>query len=211
MGNVIHLNPARVSGKVIESTARIILRGGVIIYPTDTIYGIGCDAFNADTVKRIFELKGRTEDKPALVLVQNRDMVRGLVTEISPTAQRLMAQFWPGPLTILLPARENIHRLLKGGEGSIGVRMPDNRFCQKLLARCRVPIVSTSANISGQLPDRDTLRMRFLDNVDLFIDAGELPPSLPSTVVDTSGKNVRIIRRGAIPGEEILKVINGRL
>lgn len=207
MGKLISLNPARVSGKVIETAAKTIRKGGIIIYPTDTIYGIGCDAFNANAVKRIFEIKRRTEDKPALVLVHNRAMVRGLVTEILPGAQRLMAHFWPGPLTILLRARENIHRFLKGQEGTIGVRIPDNRFCLTLLSRCRVPIVSTSANISGELPDRGILHTRFLDQVDLFIDAGEIPASLPSTVIDASGKNVRIVREGAIPERAISKVL----
>ena len=207
MGKLIPLDPSRVSTRIVETAAKTVRSGGIFIYPTDTIYGIGCDASNSEAVKRIFELKRRPQNKPALVLAYNRSMIWDLVSDIPPSAERLMDQFWPGPLTILLRARRNIHPFLRSREWTIGVRIPDNRFCLKLLARCRVPIVSTSANLSGALPDRSVLMSHFLDQVDLFIDAGELPPSLPSTVIDVTGKTPRIVREGAIAETAIFKVL----
>jgi L-threonylcarbamoyladenylate synthase len=205
MGKVIKLNPHRIQTKIIDEAARIIKRGGIIVYPTDTIYGIGCDAFNKEAVRKIFRIKRRDEHNPMLVLVNNIMMLRELVDEITPLALALSKEYWPGPLTMIFKANKNIHRLLKSDEGKIGIRIPDNRFCLKLIEECHTPIVSTSANISGQntLNESDTLIDIFGDKVDLFIDAGKLPPSLPSTVVDVSGKKLKITREGAIPVEDL--------
>ncbi len=200
MGKVIKLNPHRIQTKIIDEAARIIKCGGIIIYPTDTIYGIGCDAFNMKAVRNIFRIKERNEHNPMLVLVNNLKVLKELVDEMTPLALTLSERFWPGPLTMIFKANKNIHRLLKSDNGKIGIRIPDNRFCLKLIEECRTPIVSTSANISGQNTpnESDTLINIFGDKVDLFIDAGKLPPSLLSTVVDVSGKKLKIIREGAI-------------
>jgi L-threonylcarbamoyladenylate synthase len=205
MGKVLKLNPHRIQAKIIDEAAHIIKRGGIIIYPTDTIYGIGCDAFNKKAVGKIFRLKQRSEHNPMLILVNNIEVLMDLVDEMTPLALTLSKIFWPGPLTMIFKAKNNIHRLLRSEEGKIGIRIPDNRFCLKLIEECNTSIVSTSANISGQntLNESDTLIDIFGDKVDLFINAGKLPSSPPSTVVDVSGKKLRIIREGAILVEEL--------
>ena len=205
MGKILKLNLNRILRKVVDESVRVIKDGGVLIYPTDTIYGIGCNAFNMKAVRKIFRIKRRNEHSPMLVLVNNIKMLRELVDEITPIALTLSREFWPGPMTMIFKANKNIHRLLKSKEEKIGIRIPDNRFCLKLIDGCKTPIVSTSANISGgdTLNESDELINIFGDKVDLFLDVGKLPSSPPSTVVDVSGKKLKIIREGAIPVEEL--------
>ena len=195
----------RVSKAIVTKAATIIRGGGVILYPTDTVYGLGCDAFNGTAIQRIFAIKRRPEDKPALVLVRDRAMVEMLVTEIPPLASKLIDCFWPGPLTIVLRARPGIHPLLTGGAGKVGLRLPDHDFCRRLLAETGVPIVSTSANISGAGASGDIgeLRKQFSGLVDLFIDAGPPITTTPSTVVDVSDGSLIIVRQGVIPDSEL--------
>ena len=138
--------------------------------------------------------------KPVLVLVQNKLMLESLVTDIPPVAVKLMRKFWPGPLTLIFNAKKNLNPLLTAGTGKIGIRIPGNAFCLKLLKAAQVPIVSTSANISGvqQDPSIQSLKKTFSGKVDLIVDAGDLPSSLPSTVIDVTDGKASIVREGAI-------------
>ena len=207
MRKILKLNPKRISAEVVREAAITIRGGGVLLYPTETIYGLGCDVFNERAVKRIFAIKQRFEKKPLLVLVRNVTMVRELVVAIPPLASVLMDRFWPGPLTLIFYARRNISSLVTAGSGKIGVRIPKNNFCLRLIKACSTPIVSTSANISGQEPVQgvDDLVRHFGNRVDLVVNVGILPVSLPSTVVDVSDARPRIIREGAIRRIQLLK------
>ncbi len=189
----------------VRKAARVILGGGVIFYPTDTIYGLGCNAFDGQAIERVFSIKGRPENKPVLLLIDGREMLEALTAEVPPEGERLIRSFWPGPLTILFRAREGIHPLLTGSEGKVGVRLPDDDFCRRLLKAAAVPIVSTSANLSGK---EGTAAIGDLHDqlgalVDLFIYAGDSASTLPSTVVDVTGERIRIVREGAIAAERI--------
>jgi L-threonylcarbamoyladenylate synthase len=208
MSEILELNPKRISWEIVQRAATIIQKGGIILYPTETIYGLGCDLFNEKAVKRLYTIKKRPETKPALVLIGNISMLRELVVDIPLLASRLMKRFWPGPLTILFKAKKNISPLITAGSGMIGVRLSGSKFCVKLLTVCRIPIVSTSANISGKLflNDIDSLEKIFATEIDLIVDAGNLPSSLSSTVVDVSSGSVKVIREGAI-GREQLKLV----
>jgi L-threonylcarbamoyladenylate synthase len=205
VSTILQLNPNRISGAVVRETARVIRKGGVIVYPTETIYGLGCSAFDEKAIKRIFEIKQRPETNPMLVLVRNRAMLRELVDEIPSKAIELMDCFWPGPLTIVFHAREKVSSSLTAGSGKIGVRMPGSRFCLKLLDESQIPLVSTSANISGKKASSSihSLKRMFADKVDSIIDAGSLASSLPSTVVDVSSRKVQILREGAISRKQL--------
>ena len=198
-------------GNAIDGAAKLaaemIRAGGVIIYPTDTVYGLGCNAFRAGAIQRVFEIKQRSEKKPTLVLVLDRAMLERLVPKIPPIAAELMECFWPGPLTIVMGARRSIHPLLTGGVGKVGVRMPDNEFCRRLMTDCGVPLVSTSANISGKESSHGVMRSQFGGLVDLFIEAGPPISNVPSTVVDISEGRVKIVREGIISHDTLREFI----
>ena len=209
MGKTVSLNLRRISGNLVREAAETVLASGVILYPTDTIYGLGCDAFNAKAIDRIFRIKRRAEAKPTLLLVRNREMLRELVEEITPVARLLMKRFWPGPLTLVFRAQAKINPMISAGTPTVGIRIPDNAFCLKLIEACGKPLVSTSANISDRPAVRDmkSLIRNFGDKVDLFIDAGRLATSRPSTVVDVSGGEIIVIREGAIKKSSLLSLL----
>jgi L-threonylcarbamoyladenylate synthase len=203
---IVTVNLRRVRRDAVDRAARVIRRGGVILYPTDTIYGLGCDACNEKAVRKVFGIKRRAKGNAALVLVRNGEMVSELVAEIPAIAREYMRRFWPGPLTLVLRARRHLNRYITSARGTIGIRIPANSFCLKLLSEVRTPLVSTSANISGNPDTMEAAELTalFRSKVDLIIDAGPLPPSGPSTVVDVTGAEPVILREGAIPAADLL-------
>ncbi len=189
--------------------AEVIQAGGIVVYPTETLYGIGCSAMHPRALQRVQDLKKRAEPKPILVLVRSREELRPLVREVTETAEALMNAFWPGPLTIVFQASESVLPELTQGKGTIGIRIPSCRVCHRLLEFVGSPITSTSANLSGDTPLNTIASMLSVltPGIDLYLDAGVLPPSKPSTVIDASGSLVRILREGAIPTADILAAI----
>src|SRR5436190_16657287 len=139
---------ANLSNGAFEEILSFLQAGGVIGFPTDTAYGLGADPFSEPAVRRIFEIKGRPEDKPILLLVNSIEMARSVAT-VSDTALAVAARFWPGPLTMILPARPNVPSLVTAGTGTIGVRWPVAPFATKLISAWDRPLTATSANRSG--------------------------------------------------------------
>ncbi len=197
--------PRGESGRQIHQIAGVVRTGGVIVYPTDTIYGLGCDPFRRESVERIFSIKHRPPASPALLLVDDQAMLHDLVREITPVAQKLIERHWPGPLTLVLNARRSIHPFVTPADGSIAVRLPASDFCRRLIGACGVPLVSTSANITGESPPIRVreLQDQFSSTVDVIVDAGDLSVSLPSTVVDVRGGKIVVLREGAIRKEQL--------
>ncbi len=193
----------------LEQAVTIISGGGILLYPTDTIYGLGCDALNVDAVKRVFSLKQRDEAKTALVLVGDEEGVRDLAGDLTPLASRLARCFWPGPLTMILRAKARLNSLVVTEAGTIAVRVPKHDFCRQLSKRAGVPILSTSANISGMTtaPLFSELCDMFRGKVDLMVDGGECGSILPSTIVDAAGEVPKIVREGAITSSQILQCL----
>jgi L-threonylcarbamoyladenylate synthase len=185
--------------------AEVIQAGGIIVYPTETIYGIGCSAMHPRALRRVQHLKRRAEPKPILVLVRSREDLAPLVREVPAVAESLIKAFWPGPLTIVFPASDALPRELTQGKGSIGIRIPSCALCLRLLELAGVPVTSTSANLSGDAPLDTIASMRSVltPGIDLYLDAGTLPPSKPSTVVDLCGPSPRIIREGAVSADAL--------
>jgi L-threonylcarbamoyladenylate synthase len=140
-------------------------------------------------------------------------MLKSLVADIPPRALQLMKKFWPGPLTLVFQARENLNPLITAGSGKVGIRIPDNPFCLKLLKESKTSIVSTSANISGKATNFsvESLKKLFADRVDMFIDAGDLPQSLPSTVLDVSEGMVKIVREGVISRKNLVRFLSNKM
>jgi L-threonylcarbamoyladenylate synthase len=189
--------------------AEVIQAGGIIVYPTETLYGIGCSAMHRRALQRVHNLKKRAEPKPILVLVRSREELRPLVREIPENAEALMNAFWPGPLTIVFPASATVLPELTQGKATIGIRIPSCALCMRLLELAGVPITSTSANLSGDSPldTIESMRSVLTPGIDLYLDAGALPPSKPSTVIDLSGPSPRILREGAVSVDALRAVL----
>ncbi len=189
--------------------AQTILDGGVIVYPTETIYGLGANALEPRIVDKVYGIKQRPKSNPILVLIPNRLSLEELVTGIPDAAEILMDKFWPGPLTIVFKASPIVSPILTAGSGKIGVRLSSDAFCRELLSICKIPITSTSANLSGEPnPDSiDIINKRVLDSVDLVVDAGKLTSQTPSTVVDVTRGKVELLREGAVPFAKIREAI----
>ena len=180
-------------------------RGDVIVFPTETLYGLGADALNGEAIDKVFQLKGRDPRNPLPVLVADEDMLHSLVAGIPPLARKLMDRFWPGPLTLVLPAREDIPQPLLNASGGVGVRISSEPLATKLLKALGRPLTATSANPSGKEPARtvDTARTYFAGKVKVFLDGGTLKSKSGSTVVEVTGDKIEIVREGEINAVEL--------
>ncbi len=194
----------------IGQAAQILSGGGIVVYPTETLYGLGADARNATALQRLVELKGREPGKPIAVLIDDVPMLGALVADIPPLAEALMRQFWPGPLTIVLRARASLSPVLTGGGDGIGVRLSSHRMATALVRSVGQPVTAPSANPAGKRPPRrvDEARAYFGSRVDFYLDAGCLPGEPASTVVDLRGE-LRVLRDGAITVERLRAVAHG--
>lgn len=200
-------------GGALTAAVKTYRGGGVIAYPTETLYGLGVDPFNADAVKKLFTLKGRNEDKPVSVIIKDTAMLKKVAVEITPAAWILLRRFWPGPLTIIFKATAYVPHGLTAGTGTIGVRISDNPLTQALLEKIGSPITATSANPSGGPPPKSVKEVLgyFDGNIDIVIDGGTLPQGAPSTVVDATSNEIKIVREGAIPSSVISQCLKDAL
>jgi L-threonylcarbamoyladenylate synthase len=173
-------------------------RGEVVAIPTETYYGLGVDPFNPEAVDRLLAVKGREAGKPILVLIGSLGQLSLLAQSVPSAASSLIEAFWPGPLTILFPARSSLPRNLTAGTGMVGVRLSSCRPLCELLQRIG-PLTGTSANRTGAPPVQtpEAVQESLHDEVELIVDGGPTPGGLPSTVVEAVG-SLRIIREGAI-------------
>jgi L-threonylcarbamoyladenylate synthase len=189
--------------------AEVIQAGGIVVYPTDTLYGLGANAWNTEAVGRVKTIKKRDEGKPLLVIVHAPAAALALTDEVTDAGKVLMEAFWPGPLTLLFRCGTHVPPAVIGGSGKIGVRVPRSRLCTRLSEMSGCPVTSTSANITGEpTPGSIAEIERALGpGVDLYIDGGALPPPLPSTVVDVTEPVPQLVRRGVIPLEDLQRVV----
>jgi L-threonylcarbamoyladenylate synthase len=206
---IIQTDPRNPAPETIAKAAHIIEAGGIVIIPTLGLYGIAADAFNPMALQKIFELKNRPETNPLLIFVKDIMALENLVTEVSPSARKLMARFWPGKLTLIFKAQNHLPSALTSGTGKIGIRLPGHPVTSTLVRALKIPITGTSANFSGQpgCHEIQSLPDSILNKADLILDAGTLQGGPGSTVVDTTVHPVRIIREGAIPAHEIFKTL----
>jgi L-threonylcarbamoyladenylate synthase len=182
----------------------IVRRGGVIAFRTDTFYGLGAAPANASAVRKVAELKGR-ERKPILILVSDPELVPKYVRFTSALFDRLAKQFWPGPLTLIGVAADELPEELTAGTGTAGVRLPTDEPVRALLRSCGGALTATSANPTGEEPGRSAQEVAryFPQGIDLIIDGGEVNVTEPSTVVDLSGPDFALVREGAIKRQEL--------
>ena len=184
----------------VSSAVARLRAGGVVVFPTESVYGLGVDASSPDAVTRLVAVRGREPGKPILVLVQDAAMAETLSAGFPPAALVLAHRFWPGPLTLVVPARAGLPEPLTAGTGTIGVRVPGHPAAAALVAGLGAPLTAPSANPPGQEPPRrlEEARRYFGAAVDAYVDGGELPGSA-STVVAVDDERVRIVREGLIP------------
>ncbi len=194
-----------------DRIADALRRGNIMVYPTETVYGIGCDAFDDTAVSRVFEIKQRPLNKPLILLIRDIRMLGELVTGLPQIAQRLIEAYWPGPLTMIFRAKPGISALLTGGSGTIAVRQSPHPFPASLFQAFDHPLVSTSANISSEAPalSIQALPDRITDKVDLIVDAGIIQGT-PSTVVDVTDGRLVYRRDGAITKTSIERLLYDR-
>jgi len=190
-----------------QRAAQIVSAGGVIAFRTDTFYGLGADPFNVSAVSKIRELKGREENKPILLLLSEASVGDRFIADRSQAFEEVARKFWPGPLTIVGVAVANLPPGITAGTGTVGVRVPADEGVRELVRTCGGALTATSANPSGREPARSAKEVfdYFGDRVDLIIDGGEVIATEPSTVVDVTTSPPRVIRKGAIPDDAILK------
>ena len=198
-------------GSSIDIAARHVRDGGVVAFPTETSYGIGASIFHPEALAMVYQIKKRPEKKPLLVLIASVEELLEITDSITPHAKKLMNRFWPGPLTILFRAREGLDHRLKNEQGQVAVRLTSHHMAQRFIKACGTPVTGTSANLSGMPPARsarDVLRGLQASHglLAYVLDGGELPPGLPSTIVDPSKEPCAVLRAGAVSPEDILAV-----
>ena len=189
----------------IKDSANVVSNGGIIIYPTDTLYGLGADIRNEESLIRIYDIKGRPNDMALPVLVSGWEMVRSISSEVNVIGEKLAARFWPGQLTLVIRANDNLSTILTGGRGTIAVRQPDHWIAQQIIEQVGNPIVGTSANLSGSpdLVEASDLVSELGDLVDRIITCGLKPFGVGSTVVDITGEQPKLLRETSISLEDI--------
>lgn len=193
----------------IKQAADIIRNGGLVAFPTETVYGLGADALNAEAVAAIYEAKGRPSDNPMIVHISEFDDMAKLTAELSPDTHLMMENFWPGPLTMVVKKRDGVPDRTTGGLQTVAVRMPDSEVALKLIEKSGCPIAAPSANISGRpSPTRARDVIADMDGkIEAVIDGPDCRVGIESTVVDMTGDIPVILRPGILTAEEISKVL----
>lgn len=183
----------------------LLKQGGTVIFPTETVYGLGADALNPKAVEQIFLAKGRPSDNPLIVHIANREQLSGLVAEIPEKALILMDAFWPGPLTLIFKKSSSVPKTVTGGLDTVAIRMPKQPIAHKLLDIAQIPIAAPSANLSGKPSPTEFIHVKddMDGRVDAIIDGGNCQVGVESTVLDISGETPVLYRPGGITKEEI--------
>ena len=196
---VVKLDPLHPDHHAIKEAASIVAKGGLVIIPTETVYGIAANMFDVQALARLYEIKQRPKEKPFTVHIDEKIRIEEFATRIPVSAYKLVDKFWPGPLTVILKSKDG---------GTVGLRLPDNRIARDIIAEARIPVVCPSANISGK-PAATSFQeaLRDLNGlVDFAVDGGVSTWGVESTVVDLTGEQIQILREGAVKKEEIESV-----
>lgn len=206
MTQIIRIDPQQPSPQSLISAVEILGAGGVVVYPTETFYGLGVDALNQKAIKKVFTIKGRSFSQPLLILIPEQDYLPRYVTEVSEKARQLMEHFWPGPLTMVFSVSPQLPSILTAGTKKIAIRISPHPIARALTSAFAGPLTSTSANISGeQSPATAKEVFSHLGGmIDLIIDGGKTPGQMPSTIIDVTFSPPQLVREGVVPFSEIL-------
>ena len=188
----------------IEKASQIVNHGGIVIFPTDTVYGIGCNPYNKEAVEKIYEIKSRNTMKSVPVLTYSIKTAEKIV-EFDQFTKKIVEKFWPGPLTIILKVTDKKIKESLNLKNKIAIRVPDHKCTLELLKKCNF-LVGTSANISGELPYTNPEKcLKKLETYDIFIDGGIITSKGESTVIEIENEEIKIIREGYLTKEKILQ------
>jgi len=206
---IIRFDPVTQDTTSIIRAGGIIRNSGIIIFPTRCLYGIGARALDEKAIAKVFQIKQRPLNNPILVLIPDESVLKDLVKSIPEPAKKLMKIFWPGSLTLVFEAKDEIPKLLTAGSGKLGIRVPSHPVAKALVDLLEFPITGTSANLSGRAScDRvSLLDPSIIEKSDLVLDSGVLKGGIGSTIVDVTVSPVRIIREGEISSEQIQKTL----
>lgn len=189
--------------------AEIIKNGGIVVFPTETVYGIGTNGLDKEAVERLYRIKERPLNKPISLLVSDFEMIEKVAKNISEIEYKIMKKFFPGPLTIILNKKDIVPDNVTSGGSTVGIRMPDEEITRKLIEYAGIPIAAPSANISGKpsgIVVQDIIK-EFGDKVDYYIDGGKSKLGIGSTIVKVENNNIKILREGSISKEKIENAI----
>lgn len=192
----------------LKEVAKTIKQGGIVVFPTETVYGIGTNGLKENSVKRLYEVKQRPVNKPISLLVNSMDMINDIAQEITDLEKALIKEFFPGPLTIILKKKDTVPNIVTANSKTVGVRMPSNKIALKLIEYAEVPIATPSANISGKPSgtNMEDIMKDFEEKVDCYIDDGPSKIGISSTIVQVIDGVPHILRQGKITEEQINKV-----
>lgn len=214
---ILKINLRKINEKIIKEILDYFKKGLLGVIPTDTVYGLSGDALNEKVIERIFEIKGRDFKKPLTIFIDSIPRLKKYC-EINLTQEKFLERIWPGKVTVVLKRKPRLPFILVSGKDSVGVRIPDFPFIIDLVNELNKPIIATSANISGEkesinpfqileyFKQKDSPSRGTRPQPDIFIDAGILPKSRPSTIIDLSEKEAKILREGDIEGKELIKL-----
>lgn len=207
---ILKTDPNNPEFSVVEKAVCFLKVGKVIAFPTDTVYGIAVDVFNDSAVEKIFEIKGRNTNKPLQVLIARKEDLNLIIRDFTKVLDILISEFWPGALTIVVPARSDFPMRVRCGLENIGIRMPSNPIAMRVIEEFGSPIAASSANISGMPDPKDAedVIKNLGDKVDLIIDGGQTNDNTPSTVIDISVDPPVILRHGKLSETDINRVLN---
>ena len=196
-------------GDAVQEAAAILRRGGLVAFPTETVYGLGADAENPEAVARIFAAKGRPANHPVIVHIGRAEQLEHWAADIPPLAWRLAQRFWPGPLTLILKRHARVSDAVTGGQDTVGLRLPDHPVALALLAAFGGGIAAPSANRFGRLSPTAAAHVRaeLGDTVDYILDGGPCRVGIESTILDLSGARPRLLRPGAVAATELEAVL----
>ncbi|MBI3998596.1 MAG: threonylcarbamoyl-AMP synthase [Armatimonadetes bacterium] len=206
---LIPVDPASPDPGAIREATHVLAAGGLVAFPTETVYGLGADALNARAVERIFEAKGRPTDNPIIVHLADEAALAAIVTDVPPSARTLIARCWPGPLTLVLPASPVVPVVTRGGLPTVAVRMPAHPVALALIRAAGCPVAAPSANRSGR-PSPTTARHVQADlgeRIDVILDAGPTPLGVESTVLDLTGATPTVLRPGGLTVETLQAIV----
>lgn len=206
MPKVYRVDPENPNAEVINLAATVLRDGGITVFPTETVYGLGALADSCFGPHELFEVKVRPNSMPIPLLVETEDALDIYGTEVPECAHALAKEFWPGALTLVVKASDAVPRDFRAPDGTIGLRSPDHEVVMELIQAAGGPLFTTSANTHGNpAPGSfDEIEPRIISHADVVLDGGETQHQMPSTVVDCSSSRPRIIREGAIPVDRIM-------
>lgn len=208
---IIKISGNNIEPEIVQKALSVIGRGGAVVYPTDTVYGLGVDALRDSSIERLFKIKKRPETKPVPVMVKDIEMARKLAF-VDKKTEKILEAVWPGPVTVVLGKRQIVPAVLTGGKKTIGLRIPDFWLTKAIMGEAETPLTATSANFSGEPPltsSREIIKTfeRAYPRPDLFLDIGDLSASPPSTVLDLTGSQLKILRVGPVSKKHLLNIL----